>query len=362
MQNSRSRFGIITTLVLLLAGLVVFLGLRYYGLPALSKTTAAPTAAAAPGAMAVAVKAAVPTLLSVADTAQAVGALLADESALISAEIGGRVRSIHFNEGQPVQAGALLLQLDADEYRATAEQSQAQAALDKLSLLRIEAVRQRNLASQQSLDEAKARWQQSQAVARRDQIHLDKTDIRAPFAGVAGLRLVSPGDYVDPGQALVNVEALDTLKLDFALPEHFAAQVANGQKITFQVDAYPRESFSGELYAIDPRLDEQSRSLKLRARVANAQHRLKPGMFVQLTLQLSAARQVLAVPEHALIGVGSRQYVYRLVGDKAVFTEVSGGLHQNAMVEIHSGLAADAPVVVEGQMKLHDGDTVRVIP
>ncbi|TAN50130.1 MAG: efflux RND transporter periplasmic adaptor subunit [Methylococcaceae bacterium] len=355
MQNSRSRFGVIAAAVLLLAGLALFFALRLQAQAAQDKPTAAPIV------MAVPVKTALPLRLTVADTSQAVGSLLADESALISAEIGGKVRGVHFMEGQPVKAGALLLQLDAEEYRATAEQSQAQAALDKLSLMRIDAVRRRDLASQQALDEAKARWQQSQAVARRDQLHLAKTDIRAPFAGVAGLRLVSPGDYVSPGQALVNLEALDVLKLDFALPEHYAAKVAQGQKITFQVDAYPNETFAGELYAVDPRLDEQSRSLKLRARVANARQRLKPGMFARLVLQLGAERQVLSVPEHAVIGVGSRQYVYRVVGDKAVLSLVTSGLHQNAMVEISSGLAAEDTVVVEGQMKLRDGDAVRII-
>lgn len=321
-------------------------------------TSAAP---AAPMATAIPVKTALPQRLAVADQAQAVGSFIADESALVSAEIGGRVRGIHFAEGQPVAAGALLVQLEPDEYRATAAQSRAQAVLDKLSLERTAEVRRRNLASQQSLDEAQARWQQSQALAQRDRLRLDKTEIRAPFAGVAGLRRVSPGDYVEPGQALVNLEALDLLKLDFALPEQYAGRVAAGQKISALVDAYPGETFIGELYAVDPRLDEQTRSLKLRGRFANADRRLKPGMFARLTLAFGADRQALFVPEHALIGVGSRQYVYRLEGDKARLAEVATGQHRDGLLEITAGLAADTAVVVDGQMKLRDGAAVRVL-
>lgn len=326
------------------------------------RKTAPDQPAAKPAAMAVPVKTAAPRRLAVADSAQAVGSFIAEESAVVSTEIGGRVKSIHFAEGLAVKAGDLLIQLEPDEYQATAAQSRAQAALDKLSLARTEEVRRRNLTSQQLLDEAQARWQQSQALAQRDQVRLEKTEIRAPFAGLAGLRRVSPGDYVTPGQALVNVEALDTLKLDFALPEQYAGRVAAGQKITARVDAYPGEEFIGELYAIDPRLDEQTRSLKLRGRIANAGRRLKPGMFVRLILALGADRQVLFVPEHALIGIGSRQYVYLAVENKAVKTEVATGQHRDGLVEISSGVAADSAVVVEGQMKLRDGAAVRTAP
>lgn len=350
MESRRNWLGIAAA-VALLGSATAWFFLRDHAAPL--------TKAAAPGAMAQPVKAVTPQVLAVADAAQAVGSFIADESAVISSEIGGRVRSIHFVEGLPAPAGALLIQLEPDEYRAAVAQSHAQAALDKLSLTRIEEVRRRNLASQQLLDEAKARWQQSQALAQRDNVRLDKTEIRAPFSGVVGLRQVSPGDYVSPGQALVNMEALDTLKLDFALPEQFAGKVQVGQKITALIDAYPGKAFVGELYAINPHLDEQTRSLKLRGRFANADHQLKPGMFAHLTLALGADRQALFVQEHALLGVGSRQFVYRLEGDKAVLTEVTPGLRRDGMVEILSGLSVDSAVVVDGQMKLRDGALVR---
>lgn len=322
---------------------------------------APPPPVAKPMAMAMPVKTALPQSLAVADVAQTVGSFIADESAVVSAEIGGRVKSVHFTEGQPVKADDLLIQLEPDEYRATAAQSQAQETLDRLSLGRTEEVRRRNLASQQTLDEAQARWRQSQALAQRDKVRLAKTEIRAPFAGVTGLRLVSPGDYVNPGQALVNLEALDALKLDFALPEQFAGRALPGQKILARVDAYPGEEFAGELYAINPRLDEQTRSLRLRGRFDNSGLRLKPGMYASLTLLLGADRRALFVPEHALIGVGSRQYVYVAATDKAVMTEVEPGQHKDGLVEITRGLSTDSAVVVDGQMKLRDGMALRIV-
>jgi membrane fusion protein (multidrug efflux system) len=321
-----------------------------------------PQAAAPPAAMVLPVKTALPQRQAVADTAEAVGSFIADESAWISAEISGRVSGIHFAEGQPVKAGELLVQLEPDEYRAALEQSRAQERLDQLSWQRTEAVRSRNLSSQQDLDEAEARWRQSQALVLRDQVLLRKTELRAPFSGVAGLRRVSPGDYVSAGQALVNVEALDRLKLDFTLPEHYAGRVAAGQTLQARVDAYPGENFTGELYAVDPRLDEQSRSLRLRGRIANAERRLQPGMFAHLILSLGSERQALFVPEHALVGIGSRQYVYRVQDGQAKLNEVVPGMHRDGWVEITQGLFGDSPIVVEGQMKLHDGAAVQVLP
>lgn len=304
-----------------------------------------------------------PQLRALTDEVAAVGAFRADESVVLTAEIAGRIQSIQFKEGQAVQVGAPLIQINAAEARAVAAQSQAQAELDQLNFARLDKMHARSLISQQQWDEARARSRQAQAAAQRDRVLLDKTVLRAPFSGVLGLRQVSPGDYVSPGQALVNLEALDALKLDFTLPERYAGQVRADLSVQARVDAYPDRVFSGQVLAVDPRLEEQTRSVRVRARFANADHRLKPGMFARLSLALGAPRNALFVPEHALVGQGSRQSVYCVDNGVAHLIEVHlTGLHREGEAEIDSGLRADCAVVVDGQMKLRDGASVALVP
>ncbi|HLF97160.1 MAG TPA: efflux RND transporter periplasmic adaptor subunit, partial [Methylococcaceae bacterium] len=182
----------------------------------------------------------------------------------------------------------------------------------------------------------------------------------APFAGIVGLRKVSVGEVVQPGQPLANLEAVDRLKVDFRIPEEFAGQLHPGQSLQVVVDAFPGRTFAGEVYALDPRLDDQARAILLRGRLANPDGMLRPGMFARLTLVLSAGREALFVPEHAVTGLGSRQFVFVVDGGKAVQREVKIGAHKDGAVEILDGLAADAAVVVDGQMKLRDGAPVAV--
>lgn len=306
----------------------------------------------------VAVSTARPERRAVEDTLNALGSLRADESVLISPEIAGRVARIHFQEGQRVEAGALLFELDADELRAVLEKSRAQELLDRLSFDRVENLSKRNLASPQQYDETRARWQVSRAAASQDETRLAKTRLTAPFAGVVGLRRVSVGEVVQAGQPLADLEALDRLKVDFRIPQEFAGRLRPGQALHIAVDAFPGRTFAGEVYALDPRLDDQARSVLLRGRLDNPDGVLRPGMFARLTLVLSAGRDALFVPEHAVTGLGSRQFVFVVEDGKALRREVKTGAHRDGAVEVLDGLAADAEVVVDGQMKLRDGAPV----
>ncbi|MDV7393561.1 efflux RND transporter periplasmic adaptor subunit, partial [Arthrospira platensis SPKY1] len=137
-----------------------------------------------------------------------------------------------------------------------------------------------------NLDEARAKLDASRAQQALDQVRLERTVIRAPFAGTVGLRLVSPGAYVKPGDDLVNLESLGAIKLDFRVPETFLARLATGQRLTARVDAYPDQEFAGAIYAIDPALDPETRTVLLRARLPNPDNRLRPGLFARVNLVL----------------------------------------------------------------------------
>ncbi|MDF9392529.1 MULTISPECIES: efflux RND transporter periplasmic adaptor subunit [Methylococcus] len=298
---------------------------------------------------------------SVDDAIDAVGTLLADESVVIRPEVQGRVKAIHFTEGKPVRAGEVLIELEQDEYRAALAQSLAQQELDQATFARMKAMRERAHVSAQQYDEAVSKLKYSNALVERDRVLLQKTVLRAPFDGIVGIRQVSIGEYIDKGKALVNLEALDPVKLDFKVPEKYAGAVRRGLALTAEVAAYPTRAFAGEVYAVDPRLEEESRTLRVRARLPNRDRALRPGMFAHVHLALGAPRRTLFVPESALVVKGSSASVFRVVSGRAVATTVAIGARYKGKVEIVQGLAEGDSVVTEGQVKLRDGAPVSVL-
>jgi membrane fusion protein (multidrug efflux system) len=292
----------------------------------------------------------------------AVGTLRADETVMIRPEIAGRVATIHFKEGQMVSAGDPLLTLDQDEYQAQLAGSVAEAGMDEISFKRLQDLQRKNLTSQQNLDEAKAKLDASRARQTLDRVRLDKTVIRAPFAGTVGLRLVSPGAYVKPGDDIANLESLGSMKLDFRVPETYMARLGVGQTLTARVDAYPEQGFEGTIYAIDPALDPETRTVLLRARLPNKSNKLRPGLFARVSLVLERRENALVAPEQAIVPMGRTPFVFRVVDGKAVMTPVQLGLRRPGQVEILDGLNAGDLVVTDGQLKIRDGAAVAVQP
>ncbi len=291
----------------------------------------------------------------------AVGNLRAAESVRIRPEIPGRIAAIRFSEGQAVKQGVELVTLDATEYRAQLAESTAAAKLDALNFERAQELFKKKLISQQQYDEAAAKLAASQAKQALDQARLAKASLRAPFDGMLGLRQVSPGDYVQPGQDIVNLESIDPIKVDLRIPEAHAAQVRAGQKVEITVDAFPGRAFEGTVYALDPRVDENTRTILLRARSTNPNGELRPGMFARVRLELGRHENAVLVPEQALVPMGKDVFVYRVVDGRAVMTKVDIGQRRSAMVEIVKGVSTGDMVVTAGQMKIRDGAPVAVV-
>jgi membrane fusion protein, multidrug efflux system len=291
----------------------------------------------------------------------AVGSLLADESVMLRFEIAGRIRDIGFADGETVEQGRALLALDPAELQAELAESAAAVDLDTLSFDRAKDLLARELASRQQYDEALARLSASRARQAVNEARLAKATLRAPFAGVLGFRLVSPGDYVQPGQDIVTLEAVDPLKVDFRVGEMHAAQIRPGQEVTVRVDAFPDRSFTGQVGAIAPRIEEATRSVLVRALIPNPDHALRPGMFARVRLTLEERPDSLLVPEQALVPARNESFLYRIVDGKAVRTPVRPGLHRGGEVEILEGLSPGDTVVTAGQMKIGDGMPVTIL-
>ena len=291
----------------------------------------------------------------------AVGSLVSNESVVLRPEIAGRIARIGFRDGEAVQRGAVLVELDNAVQRAELQQAGAKLTLAKANSGRTEDLFARNFVSQSSRDNACAELDLARASLDLAQARLDRTVIRAPFAGVVGIRSVSPGDFVQDGDALINLEDIATLKLDFRLPELYLDRVQQGQALELATDVLPDETFAARVDAIDPLVDAQGRAVRLRASLANPAGRLRPGVFVRVRLVLAERPNVLVVPEAALVAApGNVQFVYQVLEGKAQRVDVTTGMRRDAVVEIVSGLAAGAQVVTAGQLKLRDGAPVDI--
>jgi len=287
------------------------------------------------------------------------GSLRPDESVMIRPEIAGRVAQLHFREGQRVKAGALLVSLDDSIVSAEFAQARANLDLAQNNFERAQLLFKRGASNAQALDEASAQQQAARANLALSQARLDKTRILAPYEGVLGLRQASPGDYLSEGQDIVNLEVLDPLKVDFRIPQKAVSQIRLKQVIEVSLDAYPGERFQGEIFAVNPRLDEVGRSQAIRAHISNSEGRLSPGQFVRVSVILAERPNALVIPEEAIMPMGERLLVNLVVAGKVELREVKLGKRQAGKVEIIEGLQGDEVLISAGWQKVRDGMTVR---
>jgi membrane fusion protein (multidrug efflux system) len=292
----------------------------------------------------------------------AVGSLRSNESVIIRPEIAGRIVEFRFEEGERVKKGQTLVLLDDSVWRTAVEQAEAALELSQANYERAVDLLKRKAGTTKARDEAFSQMRVDQAVLELARVRLDKSVITAPFGGVVGLRKVSIGDFVNVGQDMVNLEQIHPLKADFRVAEVYLAAVRPGQRIELAVDAFPGENFAGEVYAIDPLIDESGRSIVLRARLPNEDGRLRPGLFARVTLVLNERNDALQIPEQALVPQGQEQFVFRVVDGKAALTKVAVGIRREGMVEIIEGLGPQDQVVTAGQLKIRDGAPVQPLP
>lgn len=298
---------------------------------------------------------------AMADDVTAVGSLVSNESVVLRPEVAGRISRIAFKDGERVRRGDVLVELDAAVQRAELQQAQANLRLADANFRRSEDLFARKFVSQSGRDNARAELEVARAGVALARARLERMQIRAPFDGVVGIRSVSPGDFVKDGDALINLEDIDRLKVDFRLPELYLDRVQPGQILELTSDVLPGASFAAQVDAIDPLVDAQGRAVRLRASLANPGGRLRPGVFARVRLILAERPEVLVVPETALVPApGNVQFVYRVVDGKARRVDVQTGVRREAVVEILGGLEAGAEVITAGQLKLRDGAPVTV--
>ena len=358
-------------IVLSLIGLAALAGYAWHvnraPAPATAQSAAAPATGAGGGsgggaqAAPIVVETHTVQTRALADDVSAVGSLVSNESVVLRPEVSGRIETIRFRDGETVRRGAVLVELDSAVERAELQQARASLTLAESNFRRTQDLFGRKFVSQSSLDDARAKLEVARAGLALAQARLARMQIRAPFDGVVGIRSVSPGDFVQDGDALINLEDIATLKLDFRLPELYLDRVRPGQALELSSDVLPGEVHSATVEAIDPLVDAQGRAVRLRASLVNPDMRLRPGVFARVRLILAERAEVPVVPEAALVPApGNTQFVYRVEDGKVQRVSVTTGQRRDAMVEVVDGLAPGAVVVTAGQLKLRDGAAVKV--
>ena len=291
----------------------------------------------------------------------AVGGLESPHTTQVTADRGGKIVFLDIPEGQEVQKGHVLARIDPDEARAAvdvaeARHQNAQATLERLKKLPVKA------RSQQALDDAQATVRTSKGELDEAKTILRKMTIRAPFTGRLGLRQVSLGAYVEPGDAVVRITQIRPLHLVFSLPQHYVSDLENGQTIR-GVAGNCESRFNATVSVIDPFLNPETRSVTIQAIVPNEDGTLLPGMAAALRLEVADVPDALSVPLEAIIRQGTKRLVYTVQDNNVVSSQqVRLGQFALKQVEILSGLKAGDTVVVAGHQKLRQGTTVQPAP
>ncbi|WP_183324203.1 efflux RND transporter periplasmic adaptor subunit [Halomonas cerina] len=321
---------------------------------------AAPSAFAQPATAVIGARA---SLEPWSDPLEALGTLRADESVTLSATVTEVVRELNFEDGDSVEKGQLLVGLADDEARADLRAAQALRDERRNAVNRLAQLQSRNLAPRAEVEDSRAQLRQVEAEIQALEARLASYRIKAPFAGRVGLRQISEGALVTPGTELVTLDKLDTMKLDFGVPEVALGKLARGLSLTATSAAFPGEVFEGEVTSLGSRIDPVTRSLTVRAELDNPGERLRPGMLMRVTLE-ATPREALVIPEAALVAVGQRQYV--LVLDEAddyrvTRREVRIGERREGEVEVLDGLSAGELVVAHGTERVRDGQSARLL-
>jgi membrane fusion protein (multidrug efflux system) len=299
----------------------------------------------------------------VTETLSLVGSIAANEVVEIKSETDGIVQEINFKEGERVEKGRLLVKLDETKLAAALAEGEANLKLSLANYERAKQLFQDKLISQQEYDQAASTHAVNEASVDLKRRQFKDARVYAPFAGIVGARQISPGQVITRATTLTWLVDLDTVKVEVTVPERFLRQIKVGQPLEFTVAAYPGEKFGGEVYFISPQIFEATRTAMVKARIANADAKLRGGMFAGMELTLQVRDSAIVIPEPALMSNGDNFSVFVVdTNSNAQIRPVEVGIRLAGKAEVTKGLNVGETVVVEGIQKLRPGGAVKLAP
>ncbi|MFW6089777.1 MAG: efflux RND transporter periplasmic adaptor subunit [Gemmatimonadota bacterium] len=308
------------------------------------------------------VQAAAVAVDTVVDEIRATGEIEAMQSIELQPEVSGRLVDILVSEGTEVRRGTGLFRVDDAELRAEVDRLEAEMELAEQALARTRELLERDASSAADLERAEATARSTRAQLQLQQTRLQRTVVRAPFAGIVGERLVSLGDYVTPATPLTTLQTVDPQRASFQVPERYAQELAEDQTVGFSVAAFPGRRFTGTVDFVDPRVRLPGRTITVKAVVENPERLLRPGMFVEARLATEVRPEALVVPEEAILPLGGTNYVWVITDEgTADRVEVELGVRVPGRVEVRDGVTAGQQVVTRGHARLFPGARVQIL-
>lgn len=289
---------------------------------------------------------------------EASGTLQSNEEVQLQPEISGRITNIYFKEGATVSKGTVLIKLFDGDIKAQLQKLQLQQELSKTTLKRQENLLKINGISQQDVDVTANQVSAYGADIEYNRVQLQKTEIRAPFSGTIGFRNVSEGAIVSPTTVMTTLQQLDPLKIDFAIPEKYRNAIKKDDVVTFKVAGDPKE-YRGNIYAIDPKIDLATRTVKIRAILPNQDRKLFPGSFVKTNISLKDIPNAIMIPTQAVIPGTRDKRVIVADSGKAKFVIVETGIRDKDNIQIVSGLNTGDTVIISGIQQLKPGSVIK---
>lgn len=287
------------------------------------------------------------------------GTIVANEEVELKPEIAGKIVQLLLKEGAPVTKGQLLVKINDADFQAQLKKLNLESELSETQLKRQEELLKINGISQQDFDIVKNKVNTIKADIEYTQSQIAKTEIRAPFNGIAGLKSVSEGAYITTGTIIATIQQINPVKIDFSVSERYSDVVKKGDKVMFTIEGNKAE-MTGEVFAIEPKIDMSTRTLKIRAICANNLGTIYPGAFARVKLSLSDIDDAIMIPTEAIIPDLKGKKVYRVKNGIAEFVKVETGLRTDAKIQITDGIAVGDTIVTKGIMQLKDGSAVKI--
>ncbi len=289
------------------------------------------------------------------------GSIIANESLELKSEANGKITHINFKEGNRVQQGELLVQINDEEIRAQIEKQRYMQKLNKDNEYRQRQLLKKEAISQEEYDNSLNRLNTTISDIRLLEAQLQKTRVYAPFDGIIGLRYVSKGAYISPATTIATLYNNSPAKIEFAVPSRYSSQIEAGKKIRFTIENDTSRIFEGAVYAVEPRINEETRTLKLRALADNSKGALLPGQFVKVDLILNSKSNALLIPTQAVIPGQSGQKVFIANKGKAKEVAIQTGTRTNLKIEVLSGLHQGDTVIITGILQLRNELPIKVV-
>ncbi len=296
---------------------------------------------------------------AISENIQVPGTLKPFEETEIRAEVGGRIVQLNIREGALVERGTLLVKLFDEDLKAQLRKLKVQLQIREKTAERNEELLKINGISQQEYDLSTLEVENLRADIETTEIAIAKTEIRAPYRGVVGLRNVSLGAYISPSDIITTIRQVDQLKLEFSVPEKYAKDIFPGYKVRFRVDG-GKQAHTASVMATESSVDQSTRTLQVRAVVSGRNPELVPGLFAQVNLQLGMNEDALLVPTQAVIPTIRNKQVVVLRGDSAQFTVVETGIRDSAYVEILHGVNIGDTVITSGLMAIRPESKLKI--